>query len=66
MVLANRGATNSQVITPNVNSFGVSAASPVLTSIDTSVDQALTVTCTLATSTESCQMELISIDIYKP
>ena len=67
MYTANRGAANSQVSQPvGANSFGVSASAVVTAAVDTSKDQPLLITCQLAVSTDTCQLERFSVEILKP
>lgn len=67
MYTANRGTTNSQVSQPaGANSFGVSATAVVTAAVDTTKDQPLLITCQLATSTDSCQLERFSVEILNP
>lgn len=63
--VANRGATNSQLITPATlsSSYGTSTSSFVTTAIDLSVSQTLTLTAQLSNSADIVTLEYYSVEI---
>ena len=63
----NRGAINNQIAAPATSniSFGTGGAFST-SAVDMSKDQALTVTCQLALSTETCQLEAVTVEILNP
>ena len=64
-LIYNRGVENSQISYPTYNQFGVAAGAPSLGSIDTSINQNVTITAQLTNITDTVTLKACTVEIIK-
>lgn len=65
-MMRNRGSNVSQVAYQGGTGIGPITANVLTAAIDTRIDQPVTISCTLAVSTDTCALEAYTIEIIRP